>query len=214
MRTNGLGRAGRSLALAIGLGGMSTAAAWGATISSDFSAGTDGWTQAGATVFQQQASGGNPGGFLYIDNSEGAVTYLVAPAKFLGDLRGFDGGVLSFDGIQLGNGGSPWQSFEDYGHITFSGPGGSATLDLLPAPGQPGTTWTTYQATFSAANFGVSQSQWSAILANVTSVQLSVESLFGAEIEGIDNIALVPEPSVGGLLGISSIALLTRKRRT
>jgi hypothetical protein len=135
MRTNGLELAGRTLALAIGLGVASGHAAQGATISSDFSAGTDGWTQAGATVFERHASGGNPGGFLYIDNSEGAVTYLFAPAKFLGDLRAFDGGVLSFDGIQLGNGGSPWQSFEDYGHITFSGPGGSATLDLLPAPG-------------------------------------------------------------------------------
>jgi hypothetical protein len=213
MRANGLWLGRRGLVLASWLCVATAGAAHGATISSDFSTNTDGWTHTGASVFQQQASGGNPGGFLYVDNSEGAVTYLFAPAKFLGDLRAFDGGVLSFDGIQLGNGGTPWQSFEDYGHITFSGPGGSATLDLLPAPGQPGTSWTTYQAAFSAASFGVTQSQWDAILANVTSVQLSVESLFGLEIEGIDNISLVPEPTLGLLLGVGGLALLGRRRR-
>jgi hypothetical protein len=47
----------------------------------------------------------------------------------------------------------------------------------------------------------------------VTSVQLSVESLFGAEIEGIDNIALAPEASAGWLLAVGAIALWGRQRR-
>jgi hypothetical protein len=213
MRAGRLKRVGRDAVAAFGLCLGCAHAALGTTISSDFSVDTDGWTQSGATTFQQQASGGNPGGFLYIDNGEGAVTYLFAPAKYLGDLRAFDGGVISFDGIQLANTGTPWQTTADYGHLTLSGPGGTVTMDLVP--GQPGASWTTYQGSLTPAAFayGGTQAQWSNLLSNVTIMRLSVEAVFGGEIEGIDNFRLVPEPALSLLLGLGGLSLLSRRRR-
>ena len=76
-----------------------------APILSDFSSGTDGWTATAASVFQQNASGGHPGGFLYVDNIEGDYCYLIAPAKFRGNLSAYNGGTISFDGNLLGTGG-------------------------------------------------------------------------------------------------------------
>ncbi|MBM4384324.1 MAG: hypothetical protein FJ091_13290 [Deltaproteobacteria bacterium] len=184
------------------------------TITSDFQVDTDGWTHTGASVFQQLVAG--PNGFLYIDNSEGPITYIFAPAKFLGDLSAFDGGTVSFDGNQLSITAPPWTSAgEDYGHLTISGPGGSATLDLLPAPGQPTATWTTYSATLSAAAFGKTQQEWDAILADVTSIRLSVEAVFGGEVEGIDNFTLrsVPEPSFLALATVAAGALAAARQR-
>lgn len=165
-------------------------------VQSTFDTDVDGWTHTGASLFQWQGPGGNPGGFLYIDNSEGPITYVFAPAKFRGDLRPCDGGAIGFDGNLLGQGGADYQSSVDYGHLTIGGPGGSATADLVPgpAPGNrpPFQAWRRYSIPFTAASFGVTQTQWSNILANVTNVQLSVESLFGAEIEGLDNFRLGP----------------------
>jgi hypothetical protein len=203
MRPGRLMRVRNVVVTAIGLYLGGATAALGTTVST------------GAAVFQQQASGGNPGGFLYVDNGDAAVTYLFAPAKFLGDLRAFDGGVISFDGIQLANTGTPWQNTADYGHLTLSGPGGSVTVDLLPSPGQPGASWMTYQGSLTAAAFayGGTQAQWNALLANVTIMRLSVEAVFGGEIEGIDNFRLVPEPALSLLLGLGGLALIGRRRR-
>jgi hypothetical protein len=193
----------RSVLLAL-LGTASVADA--APILSDFSADTDGWMQSGASVFQHNASGGNPGGFLFIDNSEGAITYIFAPSKFLGNLAAYDGGAIGFDGNMLGIGGTGYTSSEDYGHLLVAGPGGSAVADLVPgvAPDNtpPQDAWASFSVDFTAAEFGVSQAQWDAILADVTQIRLSVEALFGAEVQGIDNVQLVPEPAPGLLAAL------------
>jgi hypothetical protein len=165
-------------------------------VESTFDADVDGWTHTGASVLQWQAAGGNPDGLLYVDNSEGPITYIFAPAKFRGDLVPCDGGSVGFDGNLLGQGGANYESGVDYGHLTISGPGGTATADLVPgpAPGNrpPFQAWSSYSLPFTAASFGVSQVLWTNILSNVTSVRLSVEALFGNEIEGIDNFQLGP----------------------
>lgn len=193
----------------------STASA--APIVSDFSSDVDGWTHVGATVFQQNASGGNPGGFLYIDNGEGVITYIIAPAKFRGALSGYNGGTISFDGKMLGIGGSGYNATNDYGHLVVSGSAGMAVADLLPgtAPNNtpPQNAWATFSSPFTAAAFGVSEQQWSAILADVTDVRLSVEALFGNEIQGVDNFQITPEPSVALLLALGLCAAAHRRKR-
>jgi len=188
------------------------------TVRSDFNASAEGWTHTGAAAFQQQAAGGNPGGFLYIDPAELDVTFIYAPAKFLGNLLAFNGGSVSFDGNMLGIGGSPYSAPGfDYGHLRLSSGIASATLDLLPSPGQPGQNqWTTYSAPLTAGAWGKSEAEWLALLGNVTEVRLSVEAMFGAEVQGIDNftVTAVPEPATYGMLALGlAVVGWARQRR-
>ncbi|MEP7366333.1 MAG: PEP-CTERM sorting domain-containing protein [Acidobacteriota bacterium] len=191
------------------------------TITSPFTAGLEEWTAIdtiGGTP-THIAAGGNPGGYLYIDNAEVAWAYVIAPAAFLGNLSAFDGGTLSFDGNQL-TGDGAYVHANDYGHVIISGPGGSATRDLAAAP-VPLGQWISYSAPLDAASWGVSALTWSAILADVTDIRVSLEGTFGAETNGFDNFTLasapaagIPEPSsayliVSGLLG----AAFLRRRR-
>jgi hypothetical protein len=75
---------------------------------SGFDGGLEGWTQFGATSMTAAGGGGNPGGYLHIDNSEGPITSLFAPSSFFGNLSGLVGGIVSFDGNMLGVGGADW----------------------------------------------------------------------------------------------------------
>jgi hypothetical protein len=164
------------------------------SIISDFEDGTvQGWSAVNFSAFQQQAPGGNPNGHLYIDNSEGDLAAIFAPAAFLGNLSGFNGGTFSFDGKMLGIGGSFYNNTgQDYGSVTITGAAGSATIDLLPGGATPSTdVWQTYSAALNAANWGKTELEWAAILANVVGIRIGVEALFGGEIQGIDNVKLV-----------------------
>ncbi len=52
----------------------------------------------------------------------------------------------------LGIGGTPFTNAEDYGRVRLTGGGLTATLDLLPAPGQPPqNVWSTHSASLNAA---------------------------------------------------------------
>jgi len=211
-----LTRAFLGVSLGLALIGPAFAAS---SLTSDFDVSTEGWTHTGASVLQQVATGGNPGGYLFVDNSEGDITYLFAPAKYLGNLSAFDGGTVSFDGNMLGIGGAPYTAAGlDYGHLRLTGAGMSATLDLLPSPGQPlQNVWSTYTAALDAASWNKSQADWTTLLSNVTEVRLSVEAMFGNEVQGIDNFAIspVPEPRTWIMLaaGLALVAGVVRRRR-
>ena len=159
-------------------------------VESTFETGTEGWTHAGAAVFQQEPAGGHPGGRLYIDNSEGPVTYVYAPAKFLGDWSGFKNGTFRFDGAMIGTGGSPWTTPLDYGHVWITGGGMVMSADLSPA--LPSGGWVTYSLQLTPAHWGVPQWMFDGIMAGVTQVQISVEALFGDEVQALDNVRLEP----------------------
>jgi hypothetical protein len=165
---------------------------------SRFDADVEGWTHTGATSMTFGAAGGNPGGYLHIDNSEGPLTFIFAPATFEGDLSALNGGTLAFDGNMLDTGGLDYNNpFEDYGNVRITGGGTSARADLVPGNhtgngvgNPPKNQWTTFSIGLSAASFGVSPATWSQILADVTEVRLSVEALFGAEVQGVDNFTM------------------------
>ena len=187
-----------------------------AEIVSSFDSDLDGWTTNNTGLFQHQASGGSPGGFLFLDNDEIGIAHIFAPSKFLGDLSAFEGGAISFDGNLLGDGGAFFEAPNDYGVIQITGSAGTASLDLLPGGSTPALgSWATFSADLDASSWGVTQSEWTAILSDVTSLSISVEGLFGAEIQGIDNVRIsaIPEPSGLALFGLGALGLLKRRRR-
>jgi hypothetical protein len=71
---------------------------------STFDDTTEGWTgnQPGIT-FTQVESGGYAGGYLQVEWDRIGFVALIPPPTFLGDLRRYDGGTISFDGIWRGD---------------------------------------------------------------------------------------------------------------
>ncbi len=171
---------------------LSAARAQVPTVVSDFEPGsTQGWTHAGASAFFAAATGGNPNGYLHIDNSEGPITYIFAPVAYRGDLRSYRGGSFAFDGRMIGTGGSPWSSSLNYGHVWISNGGQQMVADLV-AGLPPTASFQTFSMPLQPASWGVSAAVFDAILANVTEIRISVEALFGNEVQAIDNVILAP----------------------
>lgn len=202
---------------AAGLGVWMALIAQGAgatTISSDFSTDLDGWTiTPGSGALSYAGSGGNPGGYLFVDNAEGAtIVRAIAPAKFLGDLSAFDGGTLQFDGNLLSKGSVAF--YPPYGQVTIATTSGSpATLDL--APGDPAIgVWTTYGIPLDAATWGQTPARWAQILSDVTEITIVLEAVSGFETNGFDNFVLtsVPEPPSAALALLAALALGVRRR--
>lgn len=190
-----------------------SSAATGGILQSGFDAGLEGWLITNTIGAQWQSSGGNPGGYAHIDNTEQDIAYMSAPALFLGDLSAYDGGVLSFDAVQLGSGGGPWDNYANFGRIEISGNGIFANRDLVSGTTGPAPSWTTYSAGFTAADWGVSDADWQSLLSNVTSISLNVEGLFGGEINGVDNFTITPSPGSLGLLSAGLLCGARRRRR-
>lgn len=156
---------------------------------SSFDNNTDGWTCSNAQV-AHRPGGGNPGGYIFVDNPETTISFLIAPSKFHGDLSHFNGGTLSFDGNMLQALDPPWNApGQDYGHVTISGDGSSVTKDLVPGLPSQGS-WTTYSIPMTAGAWGLTEDQWRAMLRRVTSITVSIEAIFGREQQGFDNFML------------------------
>lgn len=195
---------------------MLASATQAAVLKSTFDADLEGWQITNTFGAQWQNAGGNPGGFAYIDNTEQQIAYMFAPAAFLGDLSAYNGHSFSFDAIQIQGGGSPWDNFENFGRLRLTGMSGTVTADLVPGTTGPGRVWTTYSVPFTGAAFGVSEGEWATLLSSVSEISLNVEGLFGPEINGVDNITLVPGTATIAPFAIMAVASLRRRgsRRT
>ncbi|HUS07290.1 MAG TPA: PEP-CTERM sorting domain-containing protein [Bryobacteraceae bacterium] len=199
-----------------------TRAAGAATVTSTFDADLDGWLSnpQGTALFV--SPGGNPGGYLQeTDAGSQGNMHAAAPSKFLGDLTGF--GNLSVDILLYAQ---PTDAPTAFGQLTFTNSLGSFLILDLGNPGAAGA-WTHYATSLDAATFGVSAIDYSAVMSNVTSLTLILESdkNVNNETVGMDNFALfgesgaggaaaVPEPATFALLGLglTSLALVHRKR--
>lgn len=163
---------------------------------SHFAADVEGWTVSdnGGTGFDWLASGGNPSGHVSVEDALApGVATAEAPASFLGDLRGCDGGELRVDFRQdTATAEAPRTQF---GTVTLAGPGGSASADLLPGPVPLPFVWRRGSLPMDAASWGVSQVTWLAVLGEVTSLTIDVDSYQqdGDRID-MDNVVLAGRP--------------------
>jgi hypothetical protein len=195
---------------ALALGTQALGVVWESTFDSDL----DGWTGSGGTM-SFSATGGNPGGFLRREDADATTMSVFAPAKFLGDLTAFEGGMLSFDAIALGT----VPDFTPFGTVTIRSGAMSATSDLAPS-GHPFVgEWFHFSNTLQ--NFGTTDSLHS-ILANVTEIEIVLEYAdydSVRETVGFDSFVVdtVPEPAGLGLavlvLSRASFFRATRKDR-
>ena len=136
----------------------------------------------------------------------------MAPAAFLGNLTAFDGGVLNFDATLLAFNGPGSAVFG--GIRIFSG-ANSFTADVI-AGIPPLGSWATFSTPLTAANFGLAQAAWDAVLMNVTNIRITVESINGTETFGFDNPTLLmaaPEPTTLALMGLALAGLGFQRRK-
>ena len=186
-----------------------------AVITSGFDFDDEGWTGIpgeGSVAFA--ASGGNPGGHIRVtDIGIGGLfgSGAIAPNKFLGDLSAFNNGTLSTDLATFAGGGS---TFSTFGIVRISGAGDEALFDLATAAPAPGT-WQSYSTPLSAAAWGKTPLEWTAILTDVTEVLIATDAFDGLDTIGVDNFAFtpVPLPAAAWLLGSGLVCLLALRKR-
>ncbi len=183
-----------------------------APILSAFEGDAEGWTASGASV-THAAAGGNPGGFLSITDTADDTATAIFPAKFLGNLLEFDGGLLTYDFLVL-EPRTPLTSVgSGFGRIQMNGSGSNATFDYGLSPPIPSTElWTTYSVPMTATAWNTTQANWEQVLSNVNYLDVIIQA--GSTI-GLDNVTLapVPEPSSFLLLGSGLLGLAGWRRR-
>jgi hypothetical protein len=198
------------LILACGFPGISSAQ--GAVIAtSDFENGADGWTFDPPEGGTRPSSGGNPGGHLQFVDPGSPGTFVVAPAKYLGDLSSLDGlGLLEYDHRILSHS-TPGCVVDNY-FVDLSGPGGTARWIGPQAPDGP---WNTVSVSFDSSDWSVSSGTWSALLSDVQLLRMNIEIVDNSgpcpneETSLIDNVSLIAPTSVPALSVYSTWILVT-----
>ena len=170
--------------------------------SSTFDTGFDGWNP----IFfgwSWQSDGGNPGGFVqFAESGIPPYTSLAAPATFLGDWSSLDGiGSLRYD-FRLFSG-TPDSTA---GIMVTAGFGTSGSM-FWRQPATAGTLgWETVVAPLNQSNWEIQGGTWDDILSNVTEVRIFPDYFdHVGEVTGVDNIALVPEPSPAATVGVALV---------
>lgn len=179
----------------------------------DFSGGLNGWSSVGGS-FGVNADGGPAGvGDAYMftqDTSDDAMAATFGTG-WSGNLSDYNNGTLSFDFfheelVQP-------TLISSFGRITVTGSAGSAMADAYS--GDPLTTWTSAALGFDASTFGQTEEQWAAILNDVTSISIRLESWSrNTETVGLDNVQLAPVPlPASALLLLGGLGALVVMRR-
>lgn len=211
MTKRALRRAGFLTLVGAMVGGLSTAPAMGLPFS-DFDDGTlQGWTQVDEFLgtLTAEPSGGNPGGWLLVtDTAGGGALKVKGPSAFRGDLSVYTG--ISWDELVITQPGQeniyptvPVLWGTDGSQYRYYGEMGP--LDV----------WRERYVSFDPEEWvqWYGPSSFAEVLQDATlGFELAVSTGLGPE-TGLDNIRLVPEPSMG-LLGLVGLTLLAGRRRT
>ncbi len=155
-----------------------------------FEADAEGWHNGFTGVgLSWISSGGNPGGFLQGTDSGGDIWHFVSPGSWVGDWRHYRS--LRFD-HRVGYGASSsWPSPNFYVL-------GANTQTLSQYLHDSSGTWARFEADLSPVAFGVDQTTYDGVMANVIAVFIRGEYVDGYDIEALDNVRLSHAP-----LGVS-----------
>ena len=172
------------------------------SISASFDSSLEGWTAQNAD-YSWQSSGGNPGGYLQVIDLPSPM-YVSAPSAFLGNLSGYNNGIISFDIKEFSRNSDDF--YVPFGEITIAGASTSVTYDTTTQRAQ--SSWTNYSVSLNASVWGKTETEWLNLLSNVTSISVMLESANQTgEYVGFDNFTIasnIPEVSTW-LLFVSGI---------
>ena len=149
--------------------------------------GTGDWSFSG-TSSSNPGIGGNPGGFVALEDDSNANTYAYVPSRFLGDWSTLDGsGKLSVD-IRVFNSQGINRGAPEF--VTISGSGGVAHYPLYPGevPDNP-LEWRRIEIPIDGSLWTVDEGSWTEILQSVDTCRLDLEFFDGPEDVGFDNFS-------------------------
>lgn len=197
-----------ALAASAALLGAASAATQTATFDSD----AEGFTTSGFGL-TWTAMGGNPGGYLRLNDDTGGVGTLLVGPDLVTPLM--VGGQISVDATFFSGSGS---NFTGFGELTLSGGGFQRTVDIISGL-PPVGSWQTYSVDLTAATWGLNDADFSSMLANIDAISLVVETTVGVnEVLGIDNFSIdaaspVPVPAAALLFAPLAGAAFRRRRQ-
>ena len=199
----------------------------GASITSNFNSGNDGWQvgNAGAAfAAPATAANWNPGGFLETADLFGVVAFY-APGAYLGNKLSSYGGTISYDLGDTFNDGVP------YANLILYGAGKAIAIGSLP----PATTgFTHFSFTLTEAGFfdypgggpvgvtPVSFVDFQLVLANLNGLAIDADWRSGSDYTILDNVVMagptpggVPEPATWAMMisGFGLAGATLRRRR-
>ncbi len=161
------------------------------TIISEFEVDVDGWGVSGGAIYLH-ATLGNPGGFIEFEDNFAGAGYFYPPARFLGDLSLYDQGSLSFDLKHTASNNNAF--FSAFGLVGIYSGGTSVQLDVVPDIWLD--EWTAVSIPLTAAIWGIGETEWQALLADVTEIRITMDSQWDySDRTGLDNFCIAPLPT-------------------
>jgi hypothetical protein len=162
-------------------------------VESRFLQNAEGWTAVGDGLLYYAPTGGNPGstGHIFIiDRTLGDNFYFNAPSRFLGNMSGAYGRLLTFDLVWSETSLSDYKDGDD---VVLRGAGHTLVAML---PSVPATTWTAYSIPLSPAGAWVHRgtgqpataAEIQAVLTSLQEFRIRGEFRTGPERGGLDNV--------------------------
>lgn len=165
-----------------------------AQVESTFDTDVDGWQVTGDNSAAWEATTGNPGGCLSVnDHATGGMNYIVAPSKFHGDWSAMTAADSISAQIYYQHLGGGYQVYPAY-IFRIAGPGGAAYTMVGTTYHPTEGVWTTYTAYLNPADWVIETGEWNSILDNINSVRITGEFYNGDEIVRLDNVSLSSTP--------------------
>lgn len=175
-------------------------------IESTFDEDADGWLisqNGGSTHPNYRESGGNPGGHICDEESQGGIAwYYQAPFKFLGDRETFYNGTLSFDLRQA----QTDQQFDaepiEGGDILLGNGDRKIVYEFRGSDATPGKEWSTFEAPLTADAVWidvtseeprVTEETFRAVLSDLKVLRIRGEYRSGDDTSYLDNVILTED---------------------